>query len=466
VAQHTDDAGFIGEGTDLWSYTQVRDWILLTEGVPRTARHLYLILRSMLQEKRATGLRRMTVDQICWLLPGVNGKPISKRAAQNAIQDLLDANLITCADPDDYNGPRLYKVRDMPPEGYQGWRNAWDKLDAYVPNWRTQTPVPEGCTNLHPSPDPAQEVAQGVQKTAGGAQKSARGVQKNVIDPSGDLGKLRALRSFSKKIPEEVSLSKPLSHAAGAPAGAGPERDAAAPFTPSPALAGGQGAGEAATEVSGAPWVPPDGPLWFGEEESFSGSPVSAARPSPSASPSMNGKKNRSSNGCGPPSAPGGSQGASRGPGKVKSRKCPPRAAVRALRALDDRIGEPLAKQLAGAVDPRWSESDLLKHLRACYSPERARSPKALLEKIIKGLPEPVVEDPMAPKERVRLDRRDRRHQKCPVCQGTQREEDLNGKLTGFWCENPGHYGENWLDPMRYWKEFRPGLSRDQLAQR
>lgn len=35
---------------------------------------------------------------------------------------------------------RGFTVRDLPPATYTGWRNAWDKLDAYCPEWR-EAPV-------------------------------------------------------------------------------------------------------------------------------------------------------------------------------------------------------------------------------------------------------------------------------------------------------------------------------------
>ena len=143
---------FTGDVTDYWSYTQVRDWVLLLSDMTRTALHLYLLLRSMLTEKRAGGLRRMSLDQLCWLLPGVNGKPASLTMVKDALRLLEVHNLVV--NPDGarlvtsggknaiQNAFRKYKVNDLPPDAYTGWRNVWDKLDAYTPDWRESPPQP------------------------------------------------------------------------------------------------------------------------------------------------------------------------------------------------------------------------------------------------------------------------------------------------------------------------------------
>lgn len=134
-----DEASFSGDITDRWTYTQVRDWVLLYPDVSHTALHLYLILRSMIIEKRDDGLRKMTIDQLCWLLPGIEGVDTSRTTVKDALRILLREEFLVCTDPADVpaSAPRKYIVRDLPPRAdYDGWRNAWDKLDAYTPNWR------------------------------------------------------------------------------------------------------------------------------------------------------------------------------------------------------------------------------------------------------------------------------------------------------------------------------------------
>ncbi|MEV5598924.1 hypothetical protein [Streptomyces sp. NPDC052496] len=150
-----EELEFVGDITDYWTHTQVRDWVLLLPGMTRTALHLYLILRSMVYEsarRKGGGLRRMSLDQLCFLLPGVNEKPCSPTMVKDALRLLAEHNLVV--NPDGgrlvtstgkggiQNSFRKYKVNDTPPDAYVGWRNVWDKLDAYTPDWRENPPQP------------------------------------------------------------------------------------------------------------------------------------------------------------------------------------------------------------------------------------------------------------------------------------------------------------------------------------
>jgi hypothetical protein len=202
-----DEVEFHGSLDDYWSYTKVRDWILLHPEIGRTALHLYVLLRSMLSEKRTTSLRRMSVDQLCWLLPGINGKPIGKRTVEEALRELDRLGLVTNPDHERLvtstgkngitNTLRRYQVNDLPSEPYTGWRNAWDKLDAYHPGWRTDPPqapthgtfrsvearktadrkARSGSDRIEP-----QISAQLRQKTAPTTQKAAAAARRNSAD--------------------------------------------------------------------------------------------------------------------------------------------------------------------------------------------------------------------------------------------------------------------------------------------
>ena len=149
--QATDAVEFYGTVADHWSHTQVRDWIMLHPGLTRTAFRLYCLLRSMVSEKRPGPLRRMTLDQVCYLLPGVNGKGTSLTAVKDALRLLGSLGLVTTAEErvvassgrgGIHSTLRRYQVNDLPPHAYDGWRNAWDKLDSYQPDWRTNPPAP------------------------------------------------------------------------------------------------------------------------------------------------------------------------------------------------------------------------------------------------------------------------------------------------------------------------------------
>ncbi|MFB8314724.1 hypothetical protein ACFC5T_40400 [Streptomyces sp. NPDC055961] len=174
-----EEVEFVGDITDYWSYTQVRDWVLLMPGITRTALHLYLLLRSMVSEaarRSGGGLRRMSYDQLCYLLPGTSeDKPASPTMLKDALKILDGLNLVS--NPDGgrlvtsvgkggiQNNFRKYQVHDLPPDAYTGWRNVWDKLDAYTPDWRENPPKPpthvrtdDGVQRIpagRPHPEPA-----------------------------------------------------------------------------------------------------------------------------------------------------------------------------------------------------------------------------------------------------------------------------------------------------------------------
>ncbi|MFF3958821.1 hypothetical protein ACFYY1_37300 [Streptomyces sp. NPDC001890] len=152
---------FSGTITDYWSYTQVRDYLMLMPGMTHTAYRLYSLLRSMIAEASRQswhgGMRRMTIDQLCWLLPGPKNKPTSVSTMYEVLGTLEELNLVVPKDVLELEGisqlkgkeraakgiSRGFTVNDLPPDAaHTGWRNAWDKLDAYRPDWRENPPAP------------------------------------------------------------------------------------------------------------------------------------------------------------------------------------------------------------------------------------------------------------------------------------------------------------------------------------
>ncbi|MET8945436.1 hypothetical protein ABZX30_18085 [Streptomyces sp. NPDC004542] len=163
---------FSGTITDYWSYTQVRDYVMLMPGMTHTAFRLYCLLRSMMVEASRlprNGMRRMTIDQLCWLLPGPNDKPLSVSAMYEILRTLEELNLVVPKDAVELEGitklkgkaraaqgiSRGFTVNDLPPDAvHTGWRNAWDKLDAYTPDWRENPPQPPThLTEVETSPN-------------------------------------------------------------------------------------------------------------------------------------------------------------------------------------------------------------------------------------------------------------------------------------------------------------------------
>ncbi|MGW3200011.1 hypothetical protein ACWDBD_36700 [Streptomyces sp. NPDC001118] len=288
---------FTGTITDYWSYTQVRDYVMLMPGMTHTAFRFYMILRSMVIEasrRPRSGMRRMTIDQMCWLLPGPGDKPLSVSAMYEVLRTLEDRELVLPHDTLEVEGAsklkgkqkaamgiaRGFRVMDLPPSArYTGWRNAWDKLDAYTPDWRENPPQPpthltETTTEpngqavarvrlLGPDGEPFQKTGTELVEAPDGAsfQKTGTAFQNSgtVVQISGtDL----ALTSGNDH-PLRSSLSEAsLSGAPGAPAAPAvpaqevtEEREMSASpekTTPAPAATAKSGKGEPARAVAEA----------------------------------------------------------------------------------------------------------------------------------------------------------------------------------------------------------------------
>lgn len=120
------------------SFTLVPDWVMLCERINPTAFRLWCILRSM-QFEDGPGIPPMTLDQVCWLLPGVNGKPTSKARAREALDALLAEGLLVdvSAEGTSRSGARSYITVDAPQQG-MGWPGARRKLARYYRAWRTK----------------------------------------------------------------------------------------------------------------------------------------------------------------------------------------------------------------------------------------------------------------------------------------------------------------------------------------
>lgn len=117
-------------------FTQIPDWVMLSDRVGTTAFRLWCILRSM-QFENGPGIPPLTMDEICWLLPGVNGKPTSRSRAKEAMDNLLDVGLLkdVSAQGLSRTTPRLYLAMDEP-SGPMGHSSARRKLKRYTKLWR------------------------------------------------------------------------------------------------------------------------------------------------------------------------------------------------------------------------------------------------------------------------------------------------------------------------------------------
>lgn len=118
------------------AFTKLPDWVGLNERVTSTAFRLWCILRSM-QFETGPGIPPLTLDQVCWLLPGVKGKPTSRARAREALDCLLNEGLLKDVSEEGLSksAPRLYLAMDEP-QRPATWMNARSKLRGYRKLWR------------------------------------------------------------------------------------------------------------------------------------------------------------------------------------------------------------------------------------------------------------------------------------------------------------------------------------------
>jgi len=117
-------------------FTKIPDWLMLCERINATAFRLWCVLRSM-QFENGPGIPPLTLDEVCWLLPGVNGKPTSKARARQALESLLEEGVLKDVTEEGAprTAPRLYVALDEPQKA-MGFSGARRKLRRYSKFWR------------------------------------------------------------------------------------------------------------------------------------------------------------------------------------------------------------------------------------------------------------------------------------------------------------------------------------------
>ena len=116
--------------------TKIPDWIMLCDRINPTAFRLWCILRSM-QFENGPGIPPLTLDEICFLRPGINKKPTSKTRAREALDSLLEEGLLKDVSGENVPkaAPHLYLAFDEP-QGAMGFSGARRKLKRYTRLWR------------------------------------------------------------------------------------------------------------------------------------------------------------------------------------------------------------------------------------------------------------------------------------------------------------------------------------------
>lgn len=214
-----EEQEFLAPNNGGWHWTTMRDWIAVCPDIGSTAVRLYWIVRSIMHEKGDKS-RRLSIDHLCWLLPGVNGKPTSATRVKDALRELEKAGLLS--NPEDsvtrqwVRDPRTgkqtkenfrrWQIHDLAPGSYGGWRSAIAKLSAYPGVGWQDTEGRKTDSQSDPSLSPAEtpEPAGHTEgrKTAQSGRNSDQSRRK-----SGDSGALTSGNESSKESFQAIPLT-------------------------------------------------------------------------------------------------------------------------------------------------------------------------------------------------------------------------------------------------------------------
>jgi len=179
-----------GPKTGRWFFTQIPDWICLHPDLKDGAFRLYVVLRSLVSEKQDENVRILTHDEIAYMMVGKNGKTSTVSTVKALLRNLEDVGLIEHPDGSrmasptgrgNPNAPLRFRFVDWPnPQDHNGWRNAYDKLDWYTPDWEeSRTDVPGDdyaawLTGEEKTSPPRRARKQGEQKATPQAKENTR----------------------------------------------------------------------------------------------------------------------------------------------------------------------------------------------------------------------------------------------------------------------------------------------------
>lgn len=208
MSDTTETLEFAGPVNDGWYRTQIPDWISLNPDLKDGAFRLYCILRALILEKQKNRIRVLSHEQIAFLTVGKNGKPASISTIKALLANLQEVGLVsnpdgsrivTSSGPGTIQSRRRYQLADWPqaPSEYTGWRNAFDKLDAFTDDWRdSRTDVSRGRLE-------GQKSDLDSQNSDGPSQKSDLDGQKSGENPAPTSEDAPSL----KEIPEGDALT-------------------------------------------------------------------------------------------------------------------------------------------------------------------------------------------------------------------------------------------------------------------
>lgn len=135
-----------------WFRTSVMDWIALCEDLRDADVRGYLVLRSLIGSKWARPVRKLTLNELCQLIPSPRGGPSGLTRVRDLLRELTGVGLVTTPEgapltttsrTSGVDRPLRIRINDQAPPGYRGWRNAADKL-AEVQAARSSAPPARG----------------------------------------------------------------------------------------------------------------------------------------------------------------------------------------------------------------------------------------------------------------------------------------------------------------------------------
>lgn len=201
-----------------WYSTRIYDWIGLCEDLRDPDCRGYMILRALVIEKWENPVRKLTLRELCELIPsntkGMEGKSSLSRV-RGILASLSKVGLVTTPEggpvktssrPSSLDKPLRLRINDMPKPGYKGWRNAESKLAA--------------ISGRRPVDHPGQETPKAGRKSnpAGGPKRGA-GLKSNPVgsksNPLGSKSNPHPASDQAKRdLPLVPSLGSSLSGAA------------------------------------------------------------------------------------------------------------------------------------------------------------------------------------------------------------------------------------------------------------
>jgi hypothetical protein len=205
-----------------WYRTAVMDWIALCEKLRDVDVRGYLVLRSLVGDKWAHPVRKLTLEELCGLIPSPSGGPSGLSRVRELLSSLTKIGLVTTPDGAPLKTtsrksgaakPLRIRVNEQAPEGYQGWRNAADKLAGA----RTARSKETG----------------GAERPAAGRKPDPGAKPSRKSDPSGRKSSPQGRKSSPENHPDQqecapispLSTNFPPSCSASAPAGVPTQRD-------------------------------------------------------------------------------------------------------------------------------------------------------------------------------------------------------------------------------------------------